>query len=88
MKTLIIFLLLAGTAQASSFYGNTGYERRIRIACEKATSTTPAAKKCFYEIVNSHRQQELIESQIRLNNAKAEWYERHKNNLNYRGFPE
>ncbi len=50
-------------------------------------TAAPAAKQCFYDVVNAHREQELIDSEIELNKQKAEWYRRHKNDLNYHGFP-
>lgn len=89
---LFVIFITGSPALAERFYGNTGYERRVRVACEQATKhggriNTPAAKKCFYDVVDLHREQNLTDSQIRLNNAKAEWFERHKNKLDYRGFP-
>ena len=87
MKAIVItamILAIASSSFAARYYGNTGYEREIRRACEAATSTRnrkavykniPAAKRCFYDVVESNREQALVESQIDLNISLRKYFD-------------
>ncbi len=90
MKTAIIILviLIAGTVHSASY--------EILSLCKEATATRDRVAKiyhpdraaeCVRQATANLKQQELIESQIRLNNAKAEWYEKNKHRPDFRGFP-
>ena len=76
-------LLMATTAQADTCREQ--YERRDRL---KTYISDPVAyARCIEDVARRKLEGELIKSQIELNKQKAEWYRRHRNNLNYRGFP-
>ncbi len=81
-------LLLATTVHADSTKRMLDkFPYSIRSECRVLTNTDAEALACCRRSEAKAEQRELVQSQIRLNNARAGWFERHKNNLNYRGFP-
>jgi uncharacterized protein HemY len=97
MKTLIAIAILTATmtttAQAATYYGNSRYERSIRIACENQNTyrdrkskhlNKQAAKECFYNTVDMDRRNAYLDSATELNREVTKQLRRSHRTINRR----